>query len=89
MALGAQRPEVLRSVVWESMRAVIAGIVLGIPLAFFTGHLMESMLFGLKSYDVLSFSVALIGVTCIGVAASWVPARRASSIEPMQALRTE
>jgi predicted permease len=89
LALGAQRSQVLHLVVLESMRVVAAGVAIGIPMTFFTGHLMESMLFGLAPYDVLSLVAALTSVICIGLMASWVPARRAASIDPMQALRSE
>jgi len=89
MALGARRSQVLNLVIWESLRVAAVGVATGIPLAFLTGHLMESMLFGLAPYDVVSLVIALASVTCIGLIASYLPARRAASIDPMRALRSE
>jgi len=89
MALGAQRGRVLRMVMRESLLVTALGVALGIPLAMMTGHFMESMLFGLEPYDKWTVLASLVGVVAIGLAAGYLPARRAASIDPMQALRSE
>jgi predicted permease len=89
MALGARRWQVLRMVMRESLWIAAAGVALGIPLAMLTGHFMESMLYGLKPYDRWTALASLVGVVAIGLAAGYLPARRAASMDPMQALRSE
>jgi predicted permease len=89
MALGATRSSVVSMVMRGAMGQIVIGLVLGIPAAFYAGYLMKSMLYGVASYDAL----ALVGapsilVLCAAIA-GFIPARRAASIEPMQALRTE
>jgi predicted permease len=89
MALGAQRHQVLSMVLRETFQIAVAGIVAGIPLALIAGHFMGSMLYELKPNDKLSLVAALLGVVCVSLAASFNPARRASSIDPAQALRSQ
>ena len=89
MALGARRTEVLRIVMGESLRIACVGAAIGVPLALLAGHFMSSMLYGLAPWDAFTFFAALVGVAAISVAAAYAPARRASSIDPMQALRSE
>jgi predicted permease len=89
MALGAPRRQVLGMVLGDCFRIAVIGIVLGIPLALVAGHAMSSMLFGLKPYDLLTLAAALAGVIVVSVASGYLPARRAASIDPMRALRTE
>jgi ABC-type antimicrobial peptide transport system permease subunit len=76
---------VMRGALWQ----ILIGLALGIPAALFAGHLMASQLYGVGSYDPL----ALVGATAVlglcATAAGLIPARRAASIEPMQALRAE
>jgi ABC-type antimicrobial peptide transport system permease subunit len=73
----------------ESLWIAALGVALGIPLAMLTGHSMASMLFGLEPYDRWTAVVSLMGVVAIGLTAGYLPARRAASIDPMQALRSE
>ncbi len=89
MALGAARPEVLWMIVRESLYLVAAGLIVGLPLAWFTSKLMASMLFKLSTHDPISFVVAGLGTLVVSIAAALIPARRAASVEPMQALRSE
>jgi predicted permease len=89
MALGADRPVIQRLVVWHGMKLAVAGIALGLATAFVLTHLIASLLFGVKPWDPIAFFAApliLIAVTLIAV---WIPATRASRVDPMQALRTE
>jgi ABC-type antimicrobial peptide transport system permease subunit len=89
MALGAQRGRVLQMVMRESLQIAALGVALGIPLAMLTGRFMTSMLFGLEPYDKWTALASLVGVVAIGLVAGYLPARRAASIDPMQALRSE
>src|SRR5580658_4064558 len=89
MALGAARAEVLWMIVRESLFLIVAGLIVGLPLAWFTSRLMASMLFRLSPHDSVSFVAAGLGMLLVSLAAALIPARRAASIEPIQALRSE
>jgi predicted permease len=89
MALGAPRAEVLWMIVRESLSLIVAGLIVGLPLAWFTSKLMASMLFQLSPHDFFSFIAAALGMLLVSLAAALIPARRAASIEPIQALRAE
>ncbi len=89
MALGAARAEVLWMIVRESLYVIIAGLIIGLPLAWFTSKVMVSMLFRLSPHDSFSFVAAGLGMLLVSLGAALIPARRAASIEPMQALRAE
>jgi predicted permease len=89
MALGAARAEVLWMIVRESLFLIAAGLIVGLPLAWFTSRLMASMLFHLSPHDSVSFFAAGSGMLLVSLAAALIQARRAASIEPMQALRSE
>jgi len=89
MALGATRSNVLTMVLRGAVAQILMGTVLGIPAALFAGHLIASQLYGVGAYDpyALAGAVLTLGL-CSGVA-GFIPARRAASLEPMEALRTE
>jgi predicted permease len=89
MAIGAQRREVIWLVLRESLLLVLGGIALGVPLALATTQLLSSLLFGLKTTDPISlaFAIALLGT--VALLASYLPALRASRIDPMVALHYE
>ena len=89
MALGATRASVLGSVLRGALLQIAFGLVVGIPAALFAGHLMASQLYGVGSYDPWAFVGAALVLAVCAAFASLIPARRAASIEPMQALRTE
>ncbi|HWG89107.1 MAG TPA: ABC transporter permease [Candidatus Acidoferrales bacterium] len=89
MALGAQRGQVLWMVLQESLLICVAGVAIGLPAAFAGARLLRSMLFNLSPFDVLSFVVALAGIAAVTVVATAVPARRASAVDPLIALRYE
>ena len=89
MALGAASRDVLKLTVWEGLRPVAIGLAFGIPAALLATRTMQTMLFEIRSADPLTFiSVAAVMVGA-SLAATFVPARRASRVEPMVALRQE
>jgi predicted permease len=89
MALGATRPSVVVMVLRGALWQVLVGLALGIPAALFAGHLMASQLYGVGSYDPVALAGAILVLGLCATLAGFLPARRAASIEPMKALRTE
>lgn len=89
MALGAQRREVLFMVLRESLTVAAVGLAFGIPASLAIGRTLHSMLYGLSSTDPLTIFFALAGIAIVTLAAALFPAYRASSIDPMRALRME
>ena len=89
MALGAQRWQVLWMVLRESLLVSLVGVVVGLPLAVGSARLLRWTLFGLGPGDPLTFAGALLGITLVTLAASLIPARRATKVDPMVALRYE
>jgi ABC-type antimicrobial peptide transport system permease subunit len=89
MALGATRSSVVSMVLRGVVVQVGVGLALGIPCALFAGHLMASQLYGVGGYDPWALAGATLVLAICATAAGFIPARRASSIEPMKALRTE
>lgn len=89
MALGATRRQVLGEVFKDGLRLALPGLVIGGLLAAGTAFIMRSMLFGLSPLDPVSFGVAAAVLLAVVLLASLIPARRASSVDPMNALRYE
>ncbi|UWZ86425.1 ABC transporter permease [Occallatibacter riparius] len=89
IALGATRPQMLAMVMRESLWVMLAGLAVGIPLTFFAARPLQSMLYQMSPLDPASFALAIAAMILICVCAALAPARRAASIEPMQALRSE
>jgi len=89
LALGAQRAQVLWMVLRDSLILVGIGLTAGLPLAWLTSRWMATMLYQLSAHDLRSFVGAALGVLLVSVAAALIPARRAASVDPMRALRTE
>ena len=89
MALGATRSSVLGNMMRSAVVQIVFGLALGIPFALLVAHFMASQLYGVAAYDAWAFAGATALLAVSAVLASLVPARRAASIEPMQALRTE
>ena len=89
MALGARRGVVVQLVLREALLLVAAGIVVGIPVALASGRLLRTFLFELSSADPLSLIAVVLMLGVVAAAATFIPARRASRIEPMVALRNE
>jgi predicted permease len=89
MALGATRSSVVSMVMRGALWQICIGLVLGIPASLYAGYLMKTMLYGVESYDPIAIVGAPLMLVICATAAGFIPARRAASIEPMQALRTE
>jgi predicted permease len=89
MALGAQRGDVLRLVMNESMVLVVVGIVLGVGTALAAGRLVAVHLFGLAPTDAVSMAIAGVVMLSVSALAGYLPARRASLVDPLVALRDE
>jgi len=89
MALGADRAVIRRLVVWQGMRLALAGLVLGIGAALGLTRLLASFLFGVKAWDPAAFIVVPITLGCVALLAVWLPAARASRLDPVKALRVE
>jgi predicted permease len=89
MALGAQRGSVLKMILQEAGILVLVGVVIGIPSAILASRLFSSMLFGLKSTDPVSMLLVIAVLLAITLLASYIPARRATKVDPMIALRYE
>jgi predicted permease len=89
MALGAGRPRIARLILRETLLLVAGGLILGLPGAILASRLIASQLFGLRPSDPVTFLAACAVMALVAVIASWLPARRAASVQPMQALRAE
>jgi predicted permease len=89
MALGADRPKVVGMVLRGAFRRVVVGLVLGLPLAVGAGYLLASQLYGVRFWDPLALGVAAVSLLCCAFVAAVIPAVRAASISPMNALRAE
>ena len=89
MAMGARRGQVLWMVLKDSLLLTAVGVAMGIPFAILVGRALASSLYGVTPLDAASYLVAVIGVASVALAASALPARRAASVEPLIALRTE
>jgi len=89
MALGATASAVRRMVVSQGARVVVAGVVIGIAVAFASTRLLGTLLFGVKPVDPIVFAAMSVMMIAIGVFASYMPARRASSVNPIESLRSD
>jgi len=89
MALGAGRGDVLRLFMQQGLRLVLLGLVIGLGGAFVLTRLMSSLLFGVSATDKVTFILVALGLTIAGVCACYLPARRATRVDPLVALRYE
>ncbi len=89
MALGANRGNVVALVLRAASWQVGLGLAIGIPVALLAGRLMASQLYGVRIYDPFTLAVAVLVLSAFAAIAGFIPAKRAASIEPMHALRTD
>jgi putative ABC transport system permease protein len=89
MALGADRKKIRNLVVWQGMQLAIAGVIVGVCAAFGLTRLIASFLFGVKSWDPIVFVTVPVILAAVALLAVWLPATRASRLDPMEALRVE
>jgi predicted permease len=89
LALGAQGRSVLWMVLRESILLLVLGLAVGVPATLASTRILKSLLFELSPVDTLTIATAITAVAAMTIAAAWLPARRATKIDPMQALRTE
>jgi ABC-type antimicrobial peptide transport system permease subunit len=89
LALGAERRNIIWMVLKESLLLVGIGLALGIPAAWGAAHLISSQLFGLKPSDPVSLLTAALLLTAVAALAGYLPARKASRVNPLTALRYE
>ena len=89
MALGADRSTVRKLVVWHGMKLALIGVLVGLTAAAALSRLIAGFLFGVKAWDPPVFLAATLILTAVALLAVWLPATRASKVDPMQALRAE
>jgi ABC-type antimicrobial peptide transport system permease subunit len=89
MALGAQRSNVLKLVIWQGFKLVLVGVAVGLAAAFVLTRVMESLLFGISATDPATFVAIPVVLVAAATLASYLPARRATKIDPIVALRYE
>jgi putative ABC transport system permease protein len=87
VALGAQRGNVLRMVLREGLQLLLFGLLLGLVGAFFSTRIIQSLLFSTSSTDGLSFFAPSLTLIAVALLACYIPARRATKVNPMIALR--
>jgi predicted permease len=89
IALGAASPNVRNMVVFQGMRLALSGVIIGLAAAFGLTRLLATFLFGVKDRDPAVFTAAAVLLTTVSLIAVWLPARRATKVDPVVALRNE
>ena len=89
MALGARSGDVLRLVLRQGLTPVLAGVVVGAVLSAAGARMMRTLVFGIAPFDPASFALAGAALVFVALVAAWIPARRATTVDPLVALREE
>jgi putative ABC transport system permease protein len=89
MALGATAGDVRRQVLGDTLRLAAVGIAVGTAVSLTLGRVINSLLFATSATDPLAFGLMVLSLAVVALVAGYLPARRASRIDPMQALRAE
>jgi putative ABC transport system permease protein len=89
MALGAERADVLRAIAVQGLRVTVVGVVAGIAAGAAVTRFLSSLLFGLKANDPVTFAGVSLILIAVALLACYLPARRATKVDPMVALRYE
>jgi putative ABC transport system permease protein len=89
MALGARPSDILRLVVGKGVRLTLAGVGFGVVVSLLLTRLLSGLLFGIQGIDPAVFSVAAVGLVCSALLACYLPARRATQVDPVEVLRSE
>jgi putative ABC transport system permease protein len=89
MAMGAARSQVLGMVFRQGALLVAGGLAIGLPLAFAGTRLLSSLLYGISANDAVTFVAVSVILALVAFVASFMPARRAATVDPMVALRYE
>jgi ABC-type antimicrobial peptide transport system permease subunit len=89
IALGAEPRAVVRMMLARGLRPIAAGIAIGLPAAWWASRFVSTLLYGLKPFDAGTIAAAVGVLILVGLAAGFVPARRAAKVDPMVALRQD
>jgi ABC-type antimicrobial peptide transport system permease subunit len=89
MALGAERRDIRKMVLQDAAKVIVAGLAVGGAAAFLATRAMTSLLYDTSPADPLTFAVVGLVLSGVALLASWIPARRAMAVEPVEAIRYE
>jgi putative ABC transport system permease protein len=89
MALGAQQSDVLQLVMTQGLRLILTGLAVGVAAAFAVSRFLSSLLFGVSPTDLPTFIAVSLVLATVALLACYIPARRATELDPMVALRWE
>ena len=89
LALGAQRGRIMAMVLWQACGMLLCGLSLGLMLAYVSVRLLRTLLYGVTVHDPWTMAAVALMLLAGGLAAAYLPARRAAGVDPMEALRSE